>query len=149
MLWMETGHWQILTHCRFTFFYFDNFYDILEPWISISTYGNIYARSIHHFAWILILIQTRYDWRVVIDVWSCRVHIYIYKTVSQKYVINGKYVCGPIGTKFGTDVKDLNGRVTGYNRGKLLDIWAWGEMRFLSGVKIGSILAHIWLLCKH
>ena len=111
--------------------------------------GNIYARSIHHFTWILILIQTRYDWRVVIDIWSCRVHIYIYKSVRQKYVINRKYVCGPIGTKYGTDVKDLNGRVTGYNRGKLLDIWAWGEMRFLLGVKIGSILAHIWLLCKH
>ena len=52
------------------------------------------------------------------------------------------YVCGPIGTKFGTDVKDLNGRVKCYNRANFLDISYWGEMRCKLGVKIWSILSY-------
>ena len=57
------------------------------------------------------------------------------------------YVCRPIGTKFGTRVKDLNGRVIGYNWSKLLDVCVWGEMRYILGVKIGPFLGHFWLLC--
>ena len=65
------------------------------------------------------------------------------------YITYANPFCGPIGTEFGTGVKDPNGRVIGYNWGKLLDVCVWGEMRFILGVKIRPFLDHFGLLYIH